>query len=150
MNKTLLIIHHTPSPHCQEMFEAVVAGATNPEIEGVEVVRRPALTVSPVEMLDADGYLLGTPANLGYISGALKHAFDTSYYQLLDCSSGRPFGVYMHGNQGTEGAQRALGGITTGLGWVQVAETVVVSGKPTKSDLEACWNLGATVAATLM
>ncbi len=76
MSKTLLIVHHTPSPHCQEMFEAVVAGATDPDIEGVEVVRRPALTVSPVEMLEADGYLLGTPANLGYISGALKHAFD--------------------------------------------------------------------------
>ena len=69
----LLIVHHTPSPHCQEMFEAVVAGATDPEIEGVEVVRRPALTVSPVEFLEADGYLLGSPANLGYISGALKH-----------------------------------------------------------------------------
>jgi hypothetical protein len=25
----LLIVHHTPSPHCQEMFEAVVAGATD-------------------------------------------------------------------------------------------------------------------------
>lgn len=55
------------------MFEAVIAGATDPEIEGVEVIRRPALTVSPAEMLDADGYLLGSPANLGYISGALKH-----------------------------------------------------------------------------
>jgi hypothetical protein len=32
------------------MFEAVVAGATDPDIEGVEVVRRPALTVSPVEI----------------------------------------------------------------------------------------------------
>jgi hypothetical protein len=30
-----LIVHHTPSPHTQEMFEAVVAGATDPEIEGV-------------------------------------------------------------------------------------------------------------------
>jgi hypothetical protein len=55
------------------MFEAVVARATDPEIEGVEVARRPALTVSPVEMLEADGYLLGSLANLGYISGALKH-----------------------------------------------------------------------------
>jgi multimeric flavodoxin WrbA len=69
---TLLVIHHTPSPHCQEMFKAVLAGATDPEIEGVEVIRRPALTVSPVEMLEADGYVLGTPVNLGYISGALK------------------------------------------------------------------------------
>ncbi|MCV7024272.1 MULTISPECIES: flavodoxin family protein [Mycobacteriaceae] len=132
------------------MLEAVVAGATDPEIEGVEVVRRPALTVSPVEMLEADGYLLGTPANLGYLSGALKHAFDQSYYQLLDTTQGRSFGAYIHGNEGTEGAERGLMAITTGLGWVQAAETVLVMGKPTKADVEACWNLGATVAAQLM
>ena len=58
MSRTLLIVHHTPSPHTQEMFEAV---------------RRPALTVSPSDMLQADGYLLGSAANLGYMSGALKH-----------------------------------------------------------------------------
>ncbi|PJE24922.1 MAG: flavodoxin [Mycobacterium sp.] len=132
------------------MLEVVVAGATDPEIESVEVLRRPALTVSPVEMLEADGYLLGTPANLGYISGALKHAFDESYYQLLDATRGRPFGLYIHGNEGSEGAVRAVDGITAGLGWVKAADHVVVSGKPSKPDLEACWNLGATVAATLM
>jgi multimeric flavodoxin WrbA len=60
----------------QEMFEAVLSGATDPEIEDVEVVRRPALAVSPSDVLAADGYLLGSPANLGYMSGALKHAFD--------------------------------------------------------------------------
>jgi multimeric flavodoxin WrbA len=146
----LLIVHHTPSPHCQEMFEAVLSGAADPEIQGVEVVRRPALTCSAADMLEADGYLLGTPANLGYISGALKHAFDQSYYQLLDSTRGRSFGVYLHGNEGTEGAERAIDGITAGLGWVRAAETVVVMGKPTKADVEACWNLGATVAATLM
>ncbi|ETB23221.1 flavodoxin [Mycobacterium avium subsp. avium 11-4751] len=149
-SKTLLIVHHTPSPHTHEMFEAVVSGATDPEIEGVEVVRRAALTVSPAEMLAADGYLLGTPANLGYISGALKHAFDCTYYQLLDSTRGRPFGLYLHGNEGTEGAQRAVDTITTGLGWTKAAETVVVSGKPSKDDLQACWELGATVAAQLM
>ena len=150
MAKTLLIVHHTPSPHTQEMFEAVLSGATDPEIEGVQVVRRPALTVSPVDMLEADGYLLGSPANLGYISGALKHAFDCAYYQLLDTTRGRPFGVWLHGNEGTEGAERGLAAITTGLGWVKATETVVVSGKPSKADVEACWNLGATVAATLL
>lgn len=132
------------------MFEAVVAGATDPEIEGVEVIRRPALTVSPVEMLEADGYLLGTPVNLGYISGALKLAFDQSYYPLLDSSRGRPFGLWLHGNEGTEGAVRAVDGITAGLGWTKAADYVVVSGKPSKADLTACWNLGATAAATLM
>jgi multimeric flavodoxin WrbA len=146
----LLIVHHTPSPHCQEMLEAVVAGATDPDIVGVEVVRRPALTVSPVEMLEADGYLLGTPANLGYISGALKHAFDGAYYQLLDSTRGRPFGVFLHGNEGTEGAELALASITTGLGWLRVAGNVVVSGKPGPADLQSCRELGGILAAQLM
>ncbi|MGV0627563.1 flavodoxin family protein [Mycolicibacter minnesotensis] len=150
MSKTLLVVHHTPSPHCQAMFEAVLSGASDPQIEGVEVVRRAALEVSPADMLAADGYLLGSPANLGYISGALKHAFDVCYYPILDSTRGRPFGAYLHGNEGTEGAQRAVETITTGLGWVKAADHVVVSGKPGKADLEACWELGATVAAGLM
>lgn len=146
----LLVVHHTPSPHCQEMFEAVLAGATDPAIEGVEVVRRPALTLSAADVLAAAGYLLGSPANLGYMSGALKHAFDQIYYPCLDATRGRPFGLWLHGNEGTEGAERAVTAITTGLGWVKAAEYVVVSGKPDKAAMEACWNLGATVAATLM
>ena len=81
---------------------------------------------------------------------SVNHAFDQSYYQLLDATRGRPFGVYMHGNEGTEGAERALDGITGGLGWTKTTDCVVVSGRPTKMDLERCWNLGATVAATLM
>jgi multimeric flavodoxin WrbA len=64
----LLIVHHTPSPGMQAMFEQAVSGATTDEIEGVEVVRRAALQATATDVLEADGYLLGTPANLGYIS----------------------------------------------------------------------------------
>ncbi|MGX1808101.1 flavodoxin family protein [Nocardia sp. NPDC055321] len=147
---TLLLIHHTPSPHMQEMFEAVVAGATDPEIEGVEVVRRAALSVTASDVLAADGYLLGTPANLGYMSGALKHAFDTFYYPCLDSTGGRPYGLYIHGNQGTEGAERSVLAAATGLGWEPGAAPVILSGPPGKADLERCWELGATLAAQLM
>lgn len=146
----LLIVHHTPSPHTQELFEAVVTGATDPEIEGVEVVRRAALAVTPSDMLAGDGYLLGTPANLGYMSGALKHAFDMCYYPCLDSTRGRPYGMYIHGNQGTEGAERGIETITKGMGWVSAAAPVIVSGPPDKAELERCWELGASVAAQLM
>jgi multimeric flavodoxin WrbA len=72
----LLIVHHTPSPALQEMFESVVSGARTDEVENVEVVIRPALTAGAADVLTADGFLLGTPANIGYMSGALKHFFD--------------------------------------------------------------------------
>ncbi|CAL9675599.1 hypothetical protein SUDANB95_07817 [Actinosynnema sp. ALI-1.44] len=150
MSKRLLIVHHTPSPGMQELFEAVVKGASDPEIVGVEVVRRPALGASASDVLAADGFVLGTPANIGYISGALKHFFDTVYYPCLDATRGRPFGAYVHGNQGTEGAVKAIRDITGGLGWKPVVETVEVLGGPDKGAVERCWELGATVAASLM
>jgi hypothetical protein len=62
--RRLLVVHHTPSPALQEMFEAAVSGARTDEIEGVEVLIRPALTAAAVDVLEADGYLLGTPAAL--------------------------------------------------------------------------------------
>ena len=147
---TLLIVHHTPSPNLQAMFEAVVSGATTDEIEGVTVVRRPALAATVPDVLAADGYLLGTTANLGYMSGALKHFFDQIYYPCLDATQGRPFSYYVHGGSDVTGAVRGIESITTGLGWSQVSAAVTVTGEPTKADLEACWELGATVAATLL
>lgn len=131
------------------MFEAVVAGATAPEIEGVRVVRRAALSATVSDVLAADGYLLGTPANLGYLSGALKHFFDQIYYPCLDETRGRPFGYYVHGGNDVTGAVRGMESITTGLGWRNAAEAVTVTGEPAKADIEACWELGATVAAGL-
>src|SRR5436190_21970525 len=146
---TLLVVHHTASPSLHSMFEAVMAGATDDRIEGVDVVSRPALVATAVDVLEADGYLLGTPANLGYISGALKHFFDQIYYPCLDGAAGRPYGLYVHGNSDTGGAVRVVEMITTGLQWKQVYEPVTVLGQPTKDDLDACWELGAALVAGL-
>ncbi|HEX4059469.1 MAG TPA: NAD(P)H-dependent oxidoreductase [Streptosporangiaceae bacterium] len=134
---TLLIVHHTPSPAVQEMFEAVVRGARTDEIGGVEVVIRPALTAAAADVLGADGYLLGTPANIGYMSGALKHFFDGIYYPCLEATQRRPYGLYVHGGMDTGGAVRAVESITTGLRWRAVRPPVCVTGAPGKPDLEA-------------
>jgi multimeric flavodoxin WrbA len=142
-------VHHTPSPACAELFDAVLRGATDPEITGVEVVRRAALAATAPDVLACDGVLLGTPANIGYMSGALKHFFDTVFYPVMDDTRGLPYGLWVHGNQGVEGAVGAVESIADGLGWRRVAAPVTVVGAPTKADLEAGWELGATVAATL-
>ncbi|MFY1675781.1 MULTISPECIES: flavodoxin family protein [unclassified Streptomyces] len=146
---TLLIVHHTPSPNCQAMLEAVVSGATAPEIEGVRVVRRAALAATASDVLEADGYVLGTPANLGYMSGALKHFFDQIYYPCLDETRGRPFGFYVHGGSDTTGAVRGIETVATGLDWRLGTPAVTVTGTPGKAELDACWELGAASAAGL-
>jgi len=145
----LLIVHHTPSPATHALLHAVRDGATAPGIEGVEVVLRPALGATAVDVLEADGYLLGTPANLGYLSGALKHFFDQIYYPCLDATALRPFGAWVHGSSDVTGALRALETITTGLQWKAAQAPVVVTGEPSAADREACWELGAAMAATL-
>jgi multimeric flavodoxin WrbA len=88
--RRLLFVHHTPSPAMQSMFEAVLSGARTDEIEDVEVAVLPALTAGAADVLSADGYLLGTPANIGYMSGALKHFFDGIYYPCLEATQRRP------------------------------------------------------------
>jgi multimeric flavodoxin WrbA len=146
----LLVIHHTPSPAMHAMFEAARDGTGADGIDGVEVVCRAALTTTAADVLAADGYLLGTPANLGTMSGALKHCFDTIYYPCLDETRSRPFGMYVHGNNDVDGAVRDIVKITTGLDWREAQAPVRVVGEPTRDDLTACWELGAALAAGLM
>ena len=56
------------------MFEAAVSGSRTDEIEGVEVAVRPALTAAAVDVLEADGYLLGTPVRLALVTfGQLEY-----------------------------------------------------------------------------
>jgi NAD(P)H-dependent FMN reductase len=143
----LLVVHHTPSPALQQVLEAVREGAAM--VEDVETVTRPALSAGAADLLAADGVLLGTPANIGYMSGALKHFFDTVYYPCLDATVGLPYGVYVHGTDDTAGALTAIGRITGALRWKQVAAPLSLTGAPSRADLEAVRELAATVAVSL-
>lgn len=145
----LLVVHHTPSPATHTLLEAVLDGAATPEVAGVETVVRPALHASATDVLDADGYLLGTPANLGYISGALKHFFDVVYYPVLDATRGRPVGCWIHGDDDTGGATAAVTRITTGLAWKPILPVLELTGRPDGHAREQCQELGAVMAATL-
>jgi multimeric flavodoxin WrbA len=146
----LLVVHHTTSPALQALLEAVLEGTRAEGIEGVDVEVRPALAATALDVLDADGFVLGTPANIGYLSGAMKHFFDGIYDPTLTEKPGAPYGLYVHGNQGTDGAVRAAESITKGLGWERVHDPVVVMGMPSQADTEAVWELAATVAASVM
>ena len=147
----LLIVHHTTSPALHSLFDAVTTGAreAHDPAHPVDIVARPALTATAVDVLGAGAYILGTPANLGYMSGALKHFFDQIYYPGLDATVRRPYACYVHGNNDTTGALRSIETATTGLRWELVQAPLEVIGTPTKAALEAAWELGAALAARL-
>ena len=145
---TLLVVHHSPGTSLPAMLEAALRGAASDGLETVAVRPVPALDVTAADVVAAAGYLLVTPANLGYMSGALKHAFDTVYNDALGVTRGRPFGVMVHGESDTTGALLGIEKITTGLEWRAAAEPVSVIGPPSAEHLAGCEELGAVVAAT--
>ena len=156
----LLVVHHSPSPGIRALTDAVVAGTHDEAIEGVEVVVRPALEATAEEVLAADGYLLGTTANFGYMSGALKHFFDSIFLQaggaLTDDGSARaatggrrPFGLWVHGRYDTTGAVRSVLSIVQALAWTQAAEVLEVLGEVGEEETGAAYELGATLGALL-
>ncbi|GAA3531079.1 flavodoxin [Aeromicrobium flavum] len=145
----LLVVHHSPTPRLAELTDAVLAGAGDEAIEGVEVVVRTALEATVDDVLAADGYLLGTSANLGYISGALKHFFDSVYNEVREPTAKRPFSYWIRGGYDTIGAERAMESITTGLQWSLAAPPLVFTGD-VEPHLEAATELGGTLAALLM
>ncbi len=145
----LLIVHHTPSPGMQAMLEAVREGARAARdelaadgVEPPEITLRPALVASILDVLTADAYVLGTPANIGYMSGALKHFFDTVYYPVLEATRARHYGLYVHGNNDTGGAVRAVESIATGLGWRRIRPPIEVVGDLWSAELAECRDLG--------
>jgi len=156
----LLIVHHSPTDTVRSLADAVVAGANDDAIEGVEVLVRPALEASADDVLGADGYLLGTTANFGYMSGALKHFFDTIFLEAggaltEDGSAGstgggkRPYGLWVHGRYDTTGAVRSVQSIVGALPWRQAAEVLEVLGDVGEAERAAAYELGGTLAALL-
>ena len=116
----------------------------------MDVLARPALAATVPDLLEADGYLFGTPANLGYMSGALKHFFDTVYYPGLDHVAGRPYGLWVHGNNDTVGAVASVEKIVTGLALSKAADALEITGEVDAGAPERAYELGGTLAATLM
>jgi multimeric flavodoxin WrbA len=158
---TLLVVHHSPTPTVQRLTDAVLDGALDDAIEGVDVVVRAALEAHADDVLAAEGVLLGTTANFGYMSGALKHFFDTIFLEAggalgddgsaasgLGGGSGKkPYGLFVHGRYDTTGAVRSVQTIVGALPWRQAAPVLEVLGDPTGEQLASAYELGGTLAA---
>ena len=129
------------------MADAVIGGAQ--EVENVEVRVRTALKADENDLLWADGFILGTPENFGYMSGAMKYFLDRVFYPCEGRVNGRPWALFVRAGNDGSGAISSIRRILTGLAVREVQDPVLIAGDFHESRLEECRELGMTMAAGL-
>jgi multimeric flavodoxin WrbA len=147
--RRLLIVAHAPSANTRRLREAVIRGATSPDIAGVDVKMLPPLEAKPEDVLAAEAIILGTTENLGYMSGALKDFFDRCYYPVLELKQGLPYAAFIRAKLDGTGTRRAIESITTGLRWRAVQPPLVLHGEFREDFIRQCEELGSAMAAGL-
>jgi multimeric flavodoxin WrbA len=131
------------------MADAVVAGASSAEVTDVELRVRSALDAVADDLLWADGFILGTPENFGYMSGAMKYFLDRVYYDCENRLNGKPYALFVRAGNDGSGAISSMRRILTGLAVREVQAPVLIVGKFDEARLKDCEELGLTLAAGL-
>ncbi|MEL6290021.1 MAG: NAD(P)H-dependent oxidoreductase [Pseudomonadota bacterium] len=145
----LLIIAHYPSPNLERLATAVLNGARAPEIDKVDAELRSPFETTADDVFATDGLILGTPENLGYMSGALKDFFDRTYMTCIEQTDAKPFTFFIRAGHDGTGTRRAIESITTGLKWKSVQAPLICRGEWQDDWLEDAHTLGMTMAAGL-
>ena len=145
--KTLLIVFHTGGVKTAQMAEAVARGA-NAE-GGVHVTLKRCAEAGPEDLLAADGLILGTPENFGYMSGMMKDFLERVFYACEGKVNGRPWALFVSAGQDGSGAVSSVERIVTGLRLEKKAEPIVALKEVTPEILARCEELGAAFAAGL-
>lgn len=131
------------------MADAVIEGARDDAISGVDVVVRDALEAAPDDLLSADAFILGTPENFGYMSGAMKTFLDRVFYPCDGKVNGKPFALFVRAGNDGSGAISSLHRILSGLAVREVQEPLLMAGEFDETRLVECRELGMTIAAGL-
>jgi multimeric flavodoxin WrbA len=144
----LLVVHHSRTGSTAVLRDALLDGIGS---AGGDVTVRSlaAFDAGPDDVSWSEAVVLCTPANFGYMSGALKDFFERIYHPCLDHTAGLPYALVVKGDTDVDGAVTSVERITAGLRWRTLAPPVVVVGSIGDADREAAWELGGTVAASL-
>jgi len=145
----LLVVSHTPSSNTRALTAAVVRGCSHEDLSGIELKITRPLDASEEEVRWAEGLILGTTENFGYMSGAMKDFFDRIYYPCLEHTQGLPYALFIRAGNDGLGAKNSIERIVSGLAWKQVQPPLICKGGWQEHFLIDGEELGLTVAAGL-
>ncbi len=126
--KNLLIAAHTPSENTRSLANTLLHAAKCAP-NGVHPELLTPFDIDKIALEKADGIILFTPENFGYMSGALKDMFDRCYYEVIDSKRGTPYCLVVRAGKDGTGTVKAVESITKGLGWKRVQAPLVLQGE---------------------
>ena len=147
--KRLLIVYHTQTGNTRMLAEAAADGASDPLIDGVETRLVLAQDAGAKDLIEANGLLLGTPENFGYMSGGMKDFLDRTFYAVEGKIQPLPYAIFISAGNDGEGALRAIRRIARGYPFQEVQPPVIARGAVTAADRQAVCELGMALAAGL-
>jgi len=129
VTKHLLIIAHAPSPNTKALCDAALRGARSDDAGDVTVRALSPFDVTAEDLFTADGMILGTTENIGYMAGATKDMFDRCYNDWLDHTEGLPVALYIRAGLDGTATKNALLGICGAQKWRLIAEPLILHGE---------------------
>ena len=149
MPKSLLIIAHAPSPNTAALAEAARRGAAHEDAGGLNVSLASPFDIVATDLFAADGVLIGTTENIGYMAGATKDMFDRCYDDWLYRTEAKPVGVYIRAGLDGTATRRALESIIGAQRWRLVAAPLILHGDWSDTYVDEVEELAMGMAAGL-
>ena len=147
--KKLLIVSNTPSKNTQTLVDAALRGASNTDINGVQIQHLTPFEATPEDVMSCDAILLGTTENFGYMSGAMKDFFDRIFYPCLEHTEALPYAIYIRAGLDGTGTEVAMQKIISGLKWKQVQDLLLCQGEFKDEFIDQVEELGISMATGL-
>ena len=139
------MVHHSMGGKTKEMASLLTDMLSN-EDQLIEFRSFSAFEAKASDILQSDGIIFGTPANFGYMSGALKDFFDRNYYELEGKVEAVPYAIFVSASSDGTGAVESIRRICRGLKLKEVQEPLVLTKKLSESDQHRLRDFGMTMA----
>lgn len=147
--KNLLIVHHTQTGNTEQLAQAARRGASELTELDLQIRYLVAAAAGPDDLRWAQGLLLATPENFGYMAGAMKDFFDRTFYAVEGELNPLPYALMISASNDGTGAVRAVERIVGGYPMVAVQPPLIAQGPVTPEHRQQAAVLGATLAAGL-
>ena len=147
MSPKILIIYSSRTGNTEKLAKAVAEGAK--QVPGVTVEIMRSESVTPEDVIGADGYAIGSPSHFSIMSGQILTLL-TDLYFIREKIAGRPMAVFTTGAGGQvtalENIERIIGVFNPRF----VKPGLAIEGAPNEADRVQAAKLGEKLARAVV